>query len=520
MTTQTSGGATRARRAALNFLVGGLTQVVALLLAFVSRGYLVAELGIGHVAVVAFVGNVVALISAVELGVGAAVTYALYGPLEHRDANEIRTVLWFCRFAYGVVLLLIVGLSALAWLGFPGFFERSNPGGAVPLGAVFVLLVCNSLAGLLFVEYRIFLVANQRSDLVGAVLTAALVVQSVFQVAFLSAGAGIEVYLGIQALASAVASCLLACYAHRSYPHLLENLGQPPRGWVDSARRIVRDVPPLAAYKLGAILLNATDSIVIVTVISATWAGVASNFSMLVNALSSVLMQALNGVGAGIGSLIAAGRQVQALEAFWKLQLLSAWLFGSVFVVFASVANELVTVWLGPSFVLPREAIVVLGLSFLVSGLNQVPSLFRTAYGYFGQAWFTPLLAGVLNVSISIVLAQYWGIVGVFVGTLIARSCTFGIVDPILVFRLAFRVSVARYYLSLLGLISASIAIYALANLLSALVEMGGAAGLLIHVAIVGIVSTVGHAALLIPFRPFRSAIAGGVSALVRRGSP
>ena len=66
--------------------------------------------------------------------------------------------------------------------------------------------------------------------------------------------------------------------------------------------------------------------------------------------------------------------------------------------------------------------------------------------GYFKEARLCPLYAAGLNVILSVILAKWIGLSGIFFATAISRFFTFNIVDPYHVFRKAFERSEWIYF--------------------------------------------------------------------------
>ena len=70
---------------------------------------------------------------------------------------------------------------------------------------------------------------------------------------------------------------------------------------------------------------------------------------------------------------------------------------------------------------------------------------FRTSNGLFVQGKYRPAIMAVLNIAISILMAKWMGIAGIFWGTVISRALTQLWYDPWLIYRKVFDVSVWEY---------------------------------------------------------------------------
>ena len=65
------------------------------------------------------------------------------------------------------------------------------------------------------------------------------------------------------------------------------------------------NVKALFLHNIGGFCVFGTDNILISSFISLATVGIYSNYTMIIGQLSSLLSQTLNGIGAGVGNLVA-----------------------------------------------------------------------------------------------------------------------------------------------------------------------------------------------------------------------
>ena len=113
----------------------------------------------------------------------------------------------------------------------------------------------------------------------------------------------------------------------------------------------------------------------------------------------------------------------------------------------------------------------LLSLTGTVNGVNFACYSFRTTTGLFEKAKLVPLFEVILNVGISIILAKYYGVAGVFLGTSIAKFLTFFWTDPKLLYNYLFeKKNMKLYFLKYLRYIFTVIVIGYIVCYLSSLV--------------------------------------------------
>ncbi|WP_344062104.1 hypothetical protein [Nostocoides vanveenii] len=318
--------------------------------------------------------------------------------------------------------------------------------------AVGAIATGTALSSCVLASEKVLLLADQKAHVVVAAQCVSFFVQTGAQVIALLVFDSFLLFLASAAGGMLLWNWLCALYVRRHY-----TLYEHAVCVHEEHSLLQRDVLDLLPYKIGAVGLNATDAIIIALVLSSTLAGIVSNFTLIVNSLNGVLMQGFNGIAASIGLHNADSDMQRRSAVFYQLSSLGMWVFGAAAICLTLLLNPFVELWIGSSYLLSRTEVVALAGAFFVTGANQVPSLYRSSLGIFRRTRFVPVIATVVNLALSVGLALWIGLVGVFLGTILARGLTFSVVDPYLVSRTAlstrFRDYLGHYAHSLLGVV-------------------------------------------------------------------
>lgn len=423
-------------------MVGGLTQVVALGVGFWGRTVFITTLGANPLSLIGVLTNWLALLSVAEAGIGASVTFALYGPLAKNDFERVRSILLFARRGYRIALgvMLVVGLAATPLMI---FMVRSLPDvGNILL--IYGVSLANMLAGFIWLESQLLLNADQQSYVVSLFKHLWLVLQTIAQIVALMLFESLVLYLLVQLVATLAQGAGLSVIVARRYGRLWHP--RPRALDREDARELWKNVRAVFSYRLGAAVLNSSDNLIIAGILSASMVGPLSNYVLIVNSINSVLMQALNSLAASIGRISVSVSNERGRAGFLSLFYVGFFLYGVAAICLALLLQPAVRIWLGTDFLLSDAAVWALASGFFVTGINQIPSLFRTSMGFFRQAQLTPIVAAGINLGLSVILGLTFGLEGVLFATVIAKACTFGVVDPWLVLRRGFGTHPLRFY--------------------------------------------------------------------------
>src|SRR5690606_11871543 len=110
----------RTRLVLKNSYWGIISQLLILIMGFLSRWIFLDTLGPSYLGLQGLFSNVLSLLSLAELGVSSAIIYNLYKPLAENDQREVTKLMNFFRDAYRWIALAIaiLGISLLPFLGF------------------------------------------------------------------------------------------------------------------------------------------------------------------------------------------------------------------------------------------------------------------------------------------------------------------------------------------------------------------------------------------------------------------
>ena len=96
-------------------MTGFVGQLLNMLLAFITRTVFIYTLSELYLGINGLFGSLLTMLSLTELGIGTAITYALYKPLAQDDRDMIKALTDFYKRAYQIIgfAVLLIGSVAL-----------------------------------------------------------------------------------------------------------------------------------------------------------------------------------------------------------------------------------------------------------------------------------------------------------------------------------------------------------------------------------------------------------------------
>ena len=92
----------RIKNSIRNIYISMITQIVIILLGFLSRKVFLDNLGIEYLGINGLLTNILSMLSLVEGGIGTSIVYNLYKPLAENNIEKITALVQLYRKLYGM----------------------------------------------------------------------------------------------------------------------------------------------------------------------------------------------------------------------------------------------------------------------------------------------------------------------------------------------------------------------------------------------------------------------------------
>ena len=419
----------------LNIAAGVGGYALSVVLSLVNRMVFTRCLSAEYLGISGLFSNILGMLSLAELGVSGAIVYALYKPLAENDEEKIASLVRVFGAAYRAVGTFI-GVAGLCLLPVLDRLIGEAPQIQESLHVIYLFFLFDA-AGSYFFTYRsTLLMAAQKNYLVTGITYLFQCIMAVAQAVFLYTTRNYMDYLVIQVSCSMLTYICISRIAVKQYPYIARKGIKPlePR----EKKKIFRDMRDLMAYNISGVLVNSTDNLIITYFSGLITTGLASNYTLLTNTLSSLLKQIFNGLSSSVGNLNAVESEEKKFSMFQTTNLLNFWVFswGTVGILFVSC--DLVRLLFGESYVLEFAIPAVLALNFYTVGMQNAMWIFKHTMGLFRYGRFVQMFTAGLNLVFSIILGQIWGLFGILFATFLARLLTNLWYDPYVIYRHAF----------------------------------------------------------------------------------
>lgn len=419
-----------------------ITQITTIVLNYVCRYIFVKVLSEEYLGVNGLFSNILTIFSLAELGIGSAIIYAMYKPIAADDQDKIKSYMGFYKKCYNTIaiIILIIGLIILPNLNFFIKEETTIPN----LNLIYILYLLDSVFSYLFVYKSSILNAMQKNYICNYYQIIGKILMTIFMGLSLIIFKNFIVYLVIQIAFKLITNILISNKANKMYPYIKNTKGYKLEK--NESKSIFKNVYALFCNQVGNVLINGTDNIIISKYVNLVAVGLYSNYYLVISALSTFIGQIFNAIVASVGNLAASDNENKTYQLFNKVHFINFIIASFCLVLTTCCINTFIKLSFGEKYVLDNLTVLIVLINFYLLSMKNVVGTFKYALGIFWNDKYSTIIRAVINIVVSVVFAKSYGIVGVFIGTLISDLLTTFWYQPYILFKSGFKLSVKKYF--------------------------------------------------------------------------
>lgn len=409
-------------------------------LAFVARTVFINTLGTRYLGVASLYTNILTVLSLAELGMGNVLAYSLYQPIADRDEKKISQILTYYQRVYFLIagVVLVIGLCLIPFLHW--IVKTSLPPDEVLLYYLFYL--ANSVVSYIGVCYTTYVKAKQQQYLADFISTFAKLVGVIGQIVVMVIWKSFIGYLVIMVFATLFQNLLIAAIAKKQN-HLQHDRTALP---TTEIQKIWDNVKSTFLYRIGIVAINYTDNILISVILGTDYVGLYTNYAMVVSQIAVLIGIFCNAIIAGIGNLSTESDTEKAEQVFLRLVFVYHFLTAIITIGFLMVFNVFICLWIGEKHMMGMDVVLAVTFTFYISNIINPVWMYREAYGLFKQIRYLMVITAAVNIALSIIGGNLFGVAGIVAATGVARCLTTVWYEPRVLYKQIFRKSPLRYW--------------------------------------------------------------------------
>lgn len=443
--TETIQRESRVKKTLLNARVNLIFYFLTLCLSFFSRKIFLDCLGADFVGLTGTLQNLLGYLNLAELGVGAAIAFNLYKPIQQGNRQQIIDLVSLFGYYYRNIGLVVLGTGALLSAFIPLIFKDSD----FPFGVIyfaFYSFLASSLIGY-FINYRqALLSADQKNYVVAAYYQTANIVKTLIQLYVAYYYTSFYAWIAIELSFGILYSIILNWKINQVYPWLKCSI-KTGKEQSKNYPNILKSTKQVFVHKIKDFILTQSDQLFIFAFVSLKMVAYYGNYTLIILRLTAFFSTVLDSVGASVGNLVAENNKPKMMGVFWELMALRYFIAGLICFSLYHLITPFIILWLGSEYVLSQTVLILLLINLFISISRGTVDNFNFAYGHYGDVW-AAWTEGIINVTVTIICGYYWGIPGILLGKTASIVPIIVFWKPLYLFRDGFSESYALYWLN------------------------------------------------------------------------
>uniref|UniRef100_UPI00280ACE13 lipopolysaccharide biosynthesis protein n=1 Tax=uncultured Thomasclavelia sp. TaxID=3025759 RepID=UPI00280ACE13 len=406
----------RTKNATRNIIAGLGLKVYSIIVPFIMRTIMLYVLGAEYLGLDGLFASILQVLNLTELGVGMAMVNSMYKPIAEDDVDKICALMNLYKLYYRCIgcVILTIGFSLM-------FFLSDLISGDIPHDInIYVLYIMNLgatvLSYWLFAYKNSLLLAHQRNDVSSKITMGTYTIRYLLQIGAIIIFKSYYIYLMINLVAQILQNIVCAYVANKMYPKY-KAYGKLTKDEIKNLNGKIRDV---FTSKLGGVVVNSADTIVISTFLGLSLLAVYQNYYYILSAVTGFVSIAFSSCTAGIGNSIIIETEEKNFNDLNKFTFIISWIAGVCSACFLCLFQPFMELWVGKDLMLGFSAVICFCIYFYVCEINALLNLYKDAAGIWHTDRFRPLITALANLIMNLIMVKFWGIYGVILSTVLS----------------------------------------------------------------------------------------------------
>ncbi len=439
------------KKSILNVAVSIVFKIILLVGAILARRFLIKYTGNEVNGLNSLYVSIIGFLSVAELGVGSAITFCMYKPIVEGDNVKVSALYHLFTKLYLVIgaVIFVCGCIVLPLLPYLASDYKAIDQN---LYLTFFLVLISVIITYLFSSKTSLINAYKNNYITTTISSLGLILQYGLQILVLVFTRSFIWYLVCAICAAALQWGVTEFIARKKHGAIIKD---KQRVDADTKKEVVKNVKAMFMHKIGGVLVNTADSIIISIFIGVVFLGKYSNYTTIMVSMTGVLTLFFTPLTSIIGHMYVEQSRDDVNRYFNFFHTFNFVLALVFFLGYYAVIDNLVTLCFDTDLELSKSISFIITLNYFIQFMRQATMLFRDATGTFYNDRWKPLIEGLINIGLSvgfIYLFEYWlgeefAVVGVIAATILTNLFICHIVEPHVLYKYGLQKRPSKYYI-------------------------------------------------------------------------
>lgn len=405
----------RTQNAKRNIIFGIIQKIYTLLVPFLIRTAMIYFMGVKYIGLGSLFTSILTVLNLTELGVGGALVFSMYKPIAEDNKERICALMRLYRTYYRVIgtVIMVIGVALTPII--PKLVKGEVPSDVNLIILYYLNLAATVLSYFLFAYKNSLLTAHQRNDVGSKIGIIISTIQYVLQLIVIVWG-NYYLYVIVALATTAISNIVTAIVVDKMYPEY------QPKGKLskEEIRVINHRIRDLFTSKIGSVIVDSADTIVISAFLGLQLLAIYNNYYYIMTSLFGFIGIIFSSCTAGIGNSLVTDSSEKNYNDLKKFLLIISWIAGVCVSCLLCLFQPFMKIWVGDELMLSFEMVICFCCYFFIHEVNRLINTYKDAAGIWHEDRFRPLVTGIVNVILNLILVNYIGLFGILLSTIIS----------------------------------------------------------------------------------------------------
>lgn len=436
----------RKKNAISGTVFGILLKVMQIVFQFIIRTIFIRSLDADYLGLNSLFTAILQVLNLAELGVSSALVFSMYRPIADNDSEKICQLMNLYKRYYRIIGMVVLGAGIVLVPFLPHLISGNIPPN-INLYVIYAMnLVATVLSYWLFAYRNSLFVAHQRNDIISIITIVVNFCQYALQVVVLLVLKNYYAFLIITILSQIANNVVTAIISKRFFPEY-----NPHGNVTDSEKKQINSkIRDLFTSKIGGVINNSTDSIVISSLLGLEFLAIYQNYYYIISAIMALFSIFFVACTAGVGNSLIVNSIEENRRLLYNINHVVFIAINICCACFVSVCQIFMDLWVGKQYTLNFWFVILFAAYLIAEEAPRTLILFKDAGGIWRHDRFRPLIAASINLCLNLILTPLIGLYGIILSTIFALSF---VAYPWLIINInnrLFKIKIRKYLLRML----------------------------------------------------------------------
>ncbi len=407
--------------------IGNIVLLLSTILNFFINKYFIMYIGIEDMGVLRLFNQLLGMLCLSEMGMGYVASYSLYKPLVENDTVRIKEVFYTMKYFYKKTIFVICILGFLTTFLLPFFIKEE-------INYIYIICWLFSVLNTAFtyiVAVNISLYnAEKKYNFVKSVSGLSLILCQILKLSSIFLYQSFLIFILLNFISTIINIVVFKSYFNKNYSYLKDD----KKYNIDYT--LFKDVKNTFVHNFAYFLGYQTDVILISIFCGLKTLGIYSSYVLICTTWHRILQNVFSVLYSHIGHYIVNNTKDDVYKKYKSMNIVLLYFVVLIFITTYYLIQPFMKIWI--NYTIEKNLFVfLLCLRFSLDAFRFGIETFKLNAGFFSDIHL-PMIEGILNLVISLILVSIYGVVGVIIGTIVSSVLIAFIWKPILVYRVVF----------------------------------------------------------------------------------